>query len=173
LVDDPTYEEGAGSFPFDDEGTPTRKKEVISEGIFKTPLVDLYSAQKLGVPPTGNGFSDGVAPRPSFTNLLLVGTGETLSDILKTHSEMFLVTDLMGTHLVNLTSGDFSFGAHGVLVRDGELAEGVMGATVSGNLLEVMERTVEAGGEMFLLGNVGAPPFAVDGLNVAGEGARI
>ncbi|NPB05965.1 MAG: TldD/PmbA family protein, partial [Aquificae bacterium] len=137
LVDDGTLDGGLATHPYDDEGTPQQRTVLIERGTFKGFLHSLYTAARSGAAPTGNGFRNSFSspPEVSVSNFYLLPGEDSLEDLLRREGEVLLVTDLMGLHTADAVSGDFSFGASGVLYRGGKKVQAVRGVTVAGNFL--------------------------------------
>jgi len=170
LYDDPLQKGGMGSIPFDDEGTVTKKKAVIERGVLKKFLLDIYSAKKLGLEPTGNGIRSSLSslPQSGITNLVVEGGALGLEELIKTPEEVLLVTDAMGIHLINPISGEFSIGISGIYYRDGEKVQPVSGMTVAGNLKELLTGITEVGRDQRWIGRVSTPSVLVKSLTVSG-----
>jgi PmbA protein len=170
IYDDPTSSEGTGSVPFDDEGTPTRKKALIERGVLKTFLTDLFYALKLQVEPTGNGIRSGISspPKPGITNLVLERGALDLKELVQTPEEVILITDAMGLHTVNPVSGEFSVGISGLFYKDGKLVQPISGMTVAGNLRELLLGINQVGKDVKWLYNVASPSVLVKSLTVSG-----
>ena len=171
LYDDPFQKEGTGSAPYDDEGVATRKKPVIERGVLRNFLVDLYSAKKLGLEPTGNGIRSSLASLPTsgITNLVVERGALGLEELLKTPKQVLLVTDAMGIHTVNPISGEFSVGISGILYHEGQKVGAVSGMTVAGNVRELLRDITVVGSDQKWLGNVCSPSVLVKELTVSGE----
>lgn len=170
LVDDGTLDRGVGSAPFDGEGFPTKRKEVIEKGILKTYLHNLYTAYKDGVETTGNAVR-GYASVPSvgITNLFILPGDSSPEEILNSIEKGLYVLDLMGLHTVNLVSGDFSLGVSGLWIENGELTFPVKGVSIAGNLLEFFNRIEGVGKDLVFFGNVGGVTLLISGVMVGGE----
>ena len=176
LIDDPFMEEGFRSTPFDSEGYPTRKKEIIKNGILTTYLYNLKAAAREGVKSTGNAFrsshksSVGIAP----TNLY-IEPGQTSYDQLKKMKErILLVTDITGLHAgANQVSGDFSLSAEGFLLEDGEIIKPVEQITISGNFIELLKDVIGIGDDLEMgspgSGHIGSPSLLIGSLSVGGN----
>ena len=171
LYDDPTRKDGMGTIPFDDEGVATRKKAVIERGTLKNFLLDIYSARKLGMKPTGNGIRTSLfsLPQPGITNLVVEKGALGLEELLKTPEEVLLITDAMGIHTINPISGEFSIGISGIYFKDGEKVQPVAGMTVAGNIKELLNGITEIGRDQRWLGNICSPSVLVKSLTVSGE----
>jgi len=171
IYDDPHHPDGTGSCPYDDEGVVTRKKAVVERGILKNFLVDMYSAKKLGLKPTGNGIRASISSLPTsgITNLIVERGALGLEEMLKTPEEVIVVTDAMGIHTVNPISGEFSIGISGIYYVDGKKVTPVTGMTVAGNMKELLKNITEVGADQKWLGNVCSPSVLVKELTVSGE----
>ncbi|MEO2065239.1 MAG: metallopeptidase TldD-related protein, partial [Desulfurobacteriaceae bacterium] len=155
----------------DDEGTATKKKAIIERGTLKNFLVDLYTAKKLGLNPTGNGIRPSISNPPTcgVTNLVVERGALGLEELIKTPKEVLLITDAMGIHTINPISGEFSIGISGIYYHDGEKVTPVSGMTVAGNVKELLNGITEVGSDQKWLGNVCSPSVLVKELTVSGE----
>ncbi len=171
LYDDPTQKDGMGTMPFDDEGVATRKKAIIERGTLKNFLLDIYSAKKLSMKPTGNGIRTSLSslPQPGITNLVVEKGALGLEELIKTPEEVLLITDAMGIHTINPISGEFSIGISGIYFKDGEKVQPVAGMTVAGNIKELLNGITEVGRDQRWLGNICSPSVLVKSLTVSGE----
>jgi len=152
LVEDGLLDGGIGSAPFDDEGTLLEPKTIVDCGVLKSFAVDLRSAPKLNLPPTGNGFRidryTGVQtyespPSPQSTNWLLLPGEQTYDEILSGIEDGVVVDLMMGLFTGNLLSGDFS--ANLMLafkVRKGKIVGRIKNAMVSGNFYEIFRENL-------------------------------
>jgi PmbA protein len=169
VVDDGRLPGGLGSRPFDGEGLPTRRKLVMERGKLETYLLDSYSGRKLGMASTGNAArSAGSAPRVSPTNLWIEPGTSSLEEMIAGTERGLLVTGLFGFGF-NAVTGDFSRGATGVWVENGEEIHPVEEITVAGNLAEMLTKIDAVGSELTWLGSVAAPALRIARMTVAGE----
>ena len=170
IIDDGLYPLGAGTRPFDDEGTPHQATPLVESGTLSGLLFDLAEALKAGRPSTGNGKRAGIKTLPggAVNNLYLKPGRGKLDDLLAGVEEGFLITELMGLHTADPVSGDFSLGAAGTWIKNGQKAYPVQGAAISGNLMDFFGRVSAVGGDLRFLGTVGSPSLALDRLDVAG-----
>lgn len=141
LIDDGRAEGAPGAAPWDAEGTPTQRTEVISGGILRSLLYDIPSARREGRASTGNasraGFKSGPGPAPS--NMAFVSTGETTQEVLRKGGRALLVQDFHGVHSgANPVSGDFSVGVTGRLLEDGNLGAPVKEVTIAAPMLDIL-----------------------------------
>jgi len=170
LVDDGTLERGYSTHPYDDEGTPQQKTVLVEKGIFKSFLHSLYTARATNENPTGNGLRGSFASPPSvgITNLYLQPGELSFEELINSEGEVLVVFDLMGLHTADTISGDFSFGASGVLYRNGKKMQAVRGVTVAGNFLELIKNISAVGGDLTFYANVGSPSILVKNITVGG-----
>ena len=159
---------GLGSKPFDGEGLATNQKNLIENGVLKTYLLDSYSARKLKLAPTGNA-SRGVgdAPGVSPTNLYLQPGAYTPEQIIGSLKRGLYVTELIGFG-VNGVTGDYSRGAGGLWIEDGELAYPVQEVTIAGNLKEMFLGIEMIGNDLRWRSSVAAPTIKLAELMIAG-----
>jgi PmbA protein len=137
VIDDPLRLRGLRSRPFDGEGLSVSRRELVVDGILQSWIAESASARQLGIQPTGNA-SRGVggAPGAAPTNLYMTAGSRTREELLAAFPEAVLVTELIGQGVNNVT-GDYSRGATGFMVRNGEIAEPVDEITVASNLIDM------------------------------------
>jgi PmbA protein len=169
VIDDGTIPGGFGTTPFDGEGIPTRRTVVIENGILKSYLLNTYTAKKLGLETTANA-SRGLAGTPGIGpgNYFLQPGTKTPKQIIGDIQDGLYVTEFLG-HGANLVTGDYSRGASGMWVINGELAYPVEEITVAGNLKEMFNNISEIGSDLEFRGSVASPTIRIDGLTVGGE----
>jgi PmbA protein len=169
VVDDGTMSGGFGTTPFDGEGIPTRRTVVIENGILKSYLLNTYTAKKLGLETTANA-SRGLAGTPGIGpgNYFLEPGTKTPKQIIADIKDGLYVTEFLG-HGANLVTGDYSRGASGMWIVNGELAYPVEEITVAGNLKDMFRNISEIGSDLEFRGSVASPTIRLDGLTVGGE----
>ena len=169
VVDDGRLAGGLGSRPFDGEGLPTRRNLVIDKGVLSSYLLDTYSGRKLGMASTGNASrSVGENPTVGATNLFLSPGSYSPDDILKSMKRGLYVTDLIGFG-VNLVTGDYSRGAVGFWVENGELTHPVEEITIAGNLQQILKDIEMIGNDLEFRGRVASPTVKIRKMMVAGH----
>jgi len=168
IIDDPHRKRESGSRPFDGEGLPTRRWDIIDDGVLKTWVLDMASARQLDLAPTGHG-SRGVSgpPSPSTSNLYLEPGELSVDELIGDIDNGLYVTELIGFG-VNGVTGDYSRGAAGFWIENGKLAWPVSGMTVAGNLKDMFLNMTPAN-DLAFKGSVNAPTVRVDGMTIAGE----
>jgi PmbA protein len=169
VIDDGTLRGGFGTSPFDSEGVPTRRTVVIENGVLKSYLLNTYTARKLSLQTTGNA-ARGLAGNPGIGvgNFFLQPGSKKPQDIVSGIREGLYVTEFLGFG-VNLVTGDFSRGASGLWISNGELGYPVEEITVAGNLKDMLSNISEIGADLEFRGSVAAPTLRLEGLTVAGE----
>ena len=167
IIDDPRRVRGSRSGTFDGEGVPTRRREIVADGVLQTWILDDRSARQLGMVTTGHA-SRGTSspPGPSATNLYMQAGSISAADMIGGISEGLYITEMIGNSLNPLT-GDYSRGAAGFMIRNGALAEPVAEVTVAGNLIEMFMHMTAADDLVFRRGT-DAPTILVEGLTLAG-----
>ena len=169
LVDDGRLRGGLGSRPFDGEGLPTRRTTILRAGRLESWLLDAYSARKLGAAPTGSA-ARGPASAPSVapTNLWLEPGSGTLEELVASTERGLLVTELIGMGFHPVT-GDYSRGAAGLWIENGEIVHAVEEVTIAGNLGQMLASIDAVADDLVWLGRVASPSLRVARMTVAGE----
>jgi len=162
ILDDPHRPRGLRSRPFDGEGLPVSPTAIVQDGMLETWLLDSASARQLGLEPTGHA-SRGGGVTPS--NLYMAAGNVPPETLVGDIERGVLVTELIG-HGVNLTTGDYSRGASGFLIEDGEIAAPVSEFTIAGNLAE-MFRGITLANDLEFRHGIDVPTLRVDGMTVA------
>lgn len=169
IYDDPTLRSGLGSRPFDGEGLPSYKKTVVENGVLKSYLLDTYSGRKLGLPSTGSavrGISDPPSVGPS--NFHMKPGQYTPQEIIRSVKSGLYVTELIGFG-VNMVTGDYSRGAVGLWIENGELAYPVEEITIAGNLKEIFQQIEMVGNDFDPWWKTAAPTLKISRMTVAGN----
>ncbi len=169
IVDDPLIPRAPGSRAYDGEGLLSRRNVIVERGELKTYLLDTYSARKLSMQSTASasrGGSAGVGPGTS--NFILQPGAESPGDILKTTRRGLYVTDMMGSGF-NAVTGDFSRGAAGFWIEEGEKTFAVSEITISLNLNELLARIDAVGNDLDLRSSIASPTFRVSAMTIAGS----
>jgi PmbA protein len=168
VVDDPLVRRGPGSRPFDAEGLPTRANVVVSEGVLRTFLCDVFSARKLGRRSTGSaGRGVGGGPHVTTSNFIL-RSGRTPPAELEKIERGLYVTDLMGFGF-NAVTGDYSQGASGFWIERGERAFPVSEITISANFDDLWKGVDGVGSDLDARSSVQCPTLRVARMTVAGQ----
>lgn len=166
VIDDPLRPRGLSSRSFDGEGLPTARRAIVENGVLTGWLMESASARQLGLQPTGHA-SRGVsgAPGVSTSNLHLEGGTVSVSDLIGDIKYGVYVHELVGQG-VNLVTGDYSRGAAGFLILDGEIAGPVSEFTIAGNLKDMFAAMVAADDLKFIRSS-NVPTLRIDGMMIA------
>ena len=169
VIDDATIPGLFGTSPFDDEGVPSRRTPVIERGVLKSYLLNSYAARKLGMKTTGNA-ARGLAGNAGIGhgNFFLEAGVQTPSRIIAGIANGFFVTGLLGFG-VNIVTGDYSRGATGLWIRDGELAFAVSEVTIAGNLRDMLLGVEAVGDDLEFQGSFAAPTLKIGEMTVGGK----
>jgi PmbA protein len=167
IIDDPLRKRGLRSHPFDGEGVAGKPLAVIDDGILKSWFLDSATARELSLTTTGHA-ARGVSssPSPSPTNLHLEAGTRSPKELIADIKDGFYVTDLIGMG-ANLVTGDYSRGASGLWIENGELTYAVSEVTIAGSLRDIFASLEPANDLEFKYG-INAPTVRLEGLTVAG-----
>jgi PmbA protein len=168
LTEDPHRVRVGGSRPFDAEGLATQKRDIVKDGVLTTWTLDLGTARKLGLESTANasrGTTGG--PSPSVSNVVLSQGVKDRAGLISDMGTGLVVTSMIGS-TINPNTGDYSRGAAGFWVENGEVAYPVSGVTIAGNLIEMLRTVTPANDARPWLSRV-VPSLLVEGLTLAGE----
>jgi PmbA protein len=167
IIDDPHRVRGLGSKAFDGEGLPTARRAIIDKGVLTGWLMESASARQLGLEPTGHA-SRGVsgAPGVSVSNIHLEGGSVGVAALLSDIKHGIYIYELAGQG-VNSVTGDYSRGAAGFLIVDGEIAGPVSEFTIAGNLKDMFAAMTAANDLEFIRSN-NVPTLRIDGMMIAG-----
>lgn len=168
LIEDPHRPRISGSRPFDAEGLPTQRRAIVENGVLTGWTLDLSSARKLEMTSTGNA-ARGVSgpPSPSNWNLSLTQGKHSREDLLRDMGTGLLVTSMIGS-TINPNTGDYSRGASGFWVENGEITHPVNECTIAGNLRDMLKRIIPANDARPWLSRV-VPSILVEGMTLAGS----
>ena len=168
VYDDGRIPLGLGSKPFDGEGLPTRQTVIVERGILKSYLVDTYAGRKLGLASTGNASrSIGEAPSAGATNFYLAPGAISPETIIQSVTRGLYVTELIGFG-INMVTGDYSRGAVGFWIENGELAYPVEEITIAGNLKDMWMGVEAIGNDLAFRGRIASPTVKLAEMTVAG-----
>jgi PmbA protein len=168
VVDDPLLARAPGSRPFDGDGLATRRNSVVERGVLCPVLCDVYSARKLGRQSTGSaGRSVGGNPGPTTSNLIMQAGAMSRQELLRTTHKGLYVTQLMGFGF-NAVTGDFSRGAQGFWIENGELTFPVSEVTIAANFDEILKRIDAVADDLKMHTATAAPTFRVSQMTLAG-----
>ena len=160
IYENPLLTRGLSSAPFDNEGIATSAKDIVSGGVLQTYVLDSYGARKLGMQSTGN--AGGVK------NLAIAPGDKDLPALLKEMGTGLLVTELMGQGL-NSVTGDYSRGATGLWIENGEIKYPVEEITVAGNMKDMYQQLVAVGNDTDNPGSISTGSWLFENMTIAGE----
>lgn len=160
ISEQPLLERALGSASFDRDGLPRKPKDIVKDGVLQSYILSVYSARKLNITPTAN--AGGVR------NLTLHPGVLDENALLKAMGRGLYVTEMMGQG-ARLSTGDYSRGAAGFWVENGEIVHAVQEVTVAGNLIEMFKDIVEIGSNVDIRGNIRTPSVLIGNMMVAGQ----
>ncbi|HEY0883108.1 MAG TPA: TldD/PmbA family protein [Archangium sp.] len=169
IVDDGLRKRGLATSPFDGEGVPTRRTSILEGGVLKAFLYDAFTARKAKTKTTGNA-SRGYRSLPAIgvNNLVLEPGKKSPEEIIKEIPNGFYVTAMLG-HGANMVTGEYSRGANGLWIENGELTKPVQEVTVAGNLNDMLQQLDAIGNDLTFHGSTGASTIRFQELTVSGE----
>jgi PmbA protein len=167
IIDDPLRRRGLRSHPFDAEGVAGERRALVQDGVLTTWILDCATARELGLETTGHA-QRGVSstPSPGASNLHLEPGPASAAELIADITEGFYVTDLIGMG-ANMVTGDYSRGASGFWIENGELTFPVSEVTIAGHLNDIFRTLTPANDLVFRYGT-NAPTVRLEGLTVAG-----
>jgi PmbA protein len=167
LVEDPHRVRGPASRPCDGEGLPTVKRNIIDAGVLTTWIMDLRASRQLGLAPTGHGSRGLTSPPSASTSNIHMEAGlRSPEEMMKDFGTGLLVTEFIGS-TINMVTGDYSRGASGFWIENGEKAYPVSGITVAGNLRD-MFKALEPASDLIFRGGTNVPSCFLGDMTIAG-----
>jgi PmbA protein len=169
VIDDATMPKLFGSSPFDDEGVPSRRTTVIQDGVLQSWLLNSYTARKLGMKTTGNA-SRGITGNAGVGhgNFYIPNGTTAASDIIGSIKSGLYVTELIGFG-VNIVTGDYSRGAAGLWIENGELAYPVSEITIASTLPEMLMNLELVGSDLEFRGALASPTLLISEMTISGQ----
>jgi PmbA protein len=156
----PHLPKALGSTPFDDEGVATRDRAVVNDGVLEGYFLGSYSARKLGMQTTGNA--------GGCHNLILRPGSKSLPELAREIGRGLLVTELLGQG-VNYVTGDYSRGAAGYWIENGEISYPVNEITIAGNLRDMFRNITALGNDTIIRGGKQCPSLVIGRMTIAGS----
>ncbi|AMP20719.1 hypothetical protein AZF37_05610 [endosymbiont 'TC1' of Trimyema compressum] len=170
IVDDGTLKGKMGTSYFDGEGVETRRTLLMDKGVFKEGLYNLTMAKLSGRSTTGNcARSYQSLPSIGVSNFYIENGETPKGDLLKEMHNGLIIKDLMGLHMADPITGDFSLGATGLIVKNGQVEKGFRGVTVSGNLMDLFSNVLKVGDDLTFKITKGAPSLLVKDVIISGS----
>ena len=169
LEENPDHPQGLSNRLFDGEGTICKAKNIIEAGLLTTLLTDRYAAKRLNIAETGNA-SRGLTGDTGIgtSNLIVSGGNMSQEAMLKGIKNGFFVTELMGFG-INPVTGDYSRGAAGFLIENGEITQPVQEVTIASNLREMFKNISHLGNDVTWFGSTAVPSLAISNMTIAGQ----
>jgi PmbA protein len=168
IIDDGRLRGGVGSRPFDGEGLATRRTTVVERGVLCSYLLNSYTARKLGLRSTANAFRSLVgAPNVGLSNFYLAPGTRPPAEVIASVKDGFYVTEMIGFGF-NPVTGDYSRGAAGMWIENGELTYPVEEVTIAGNFRELLRGVEMIGNDLRFRGPIAAPTVRVNRMMVSG-----
>ncbi|MBT1247895.1 MULTISPECIES: TldD/PmbA family protein [unclassified Thermosipho (in: thermotogales)] len=166
-IKDLPYVEGSiHNRPFDDEGVPTKETVIIENGVLKSYLYDLKTAKKDNVESTGNNLNGSIEP----INLVIESGNYSFNELVSKLDNGIIIISIDGMHSgANPVSGNFSLGARGYKVENGEIVHAVEQITISGNFIDLLNKIESVGNDSKDFGGVITPSILISELDIAGE----
>ncbi len=169
VIDDATIPGLFGSSPFDDEGVASRRTVVIERGVLKNYLLNTYTARKLGMKTTGNasrGITGNAGVGPG--NFFIEAGAKTPEEMIKGIRSGLYVTELIGGG-ANTVTGDYSSGAAGLWIENGELTYPVSEITIAGNMKQMLRDIQQVGSDLEFRGSVASPTMLIGEMTISGQ----
>ncbi len=160
---------GFGTLPFDGDGLPMQRKVIVEKGVLQTWVCNTYTGRKLGMKSTGNA-SRGLSGAPGIGsgNFYLEPGTQTLRELIGEVQNGLYVTETLGSG-VNLVTGDYSQGASGIWIENGQFTGAVEEITIAGNLKEMYKNIVAVASDLVWRGSAASPAIRVEGMTIAGS----
>src|SRR5437867_618195 len=168
IVDDARMPRGMRSIPFDDEGIPAQTPPIIERGLLRNYLQCAYTARKLGARPTGNGSrAASIVVTISPTNFHLKEGTYAPDEIIRSVETGLYVVELIGFG-VNMVTGDYSRGAVGIWIENGEFKYPVQEVSIAGNLRDMLRNIEMVGNDVTFVGSIAAPTLKFGKMVISG-----
>ena len=171
IIDDGTLFGGYGTDIFDGEGTAMQKKFLCLNGVIKTFLYDIEYANKFQVKSTGNSrrSSHKEPPELGTTNFFIETGKKPFIDVVSSIKNGLYITELMGLHMAKPYTGEFSLGASGFYVKNGQADFPIKGIVISGNIINLFNNIVEIADDIRFFGTIGSPSILIDDVQISGK----
>jgi PmbA protein len=171
IIDDGHKKGAIISSPFDGEGVSTQKTILVENGILKSYLHNTYTAKKDGVSSTGNAKRGSYKSTPEVgtTNFYIDKGNITKDELIKNVEKGFYITEVMGMHTANPISGDFSVGASGIWIENGEFTKPVRGVAIAGNIKELLKSVEAVADDLTFFIGIGSPTLRIAKMTVSGS----
>jgi PmbA protein len=171
IVDDPLFDGGIATFPFDAEGSLSAKTKVVENGVLMQYLSDTYTSQKMGIENTSNSVKGSLfaPPMVGSTNFYILPGKSSKEELVREMKRGLIITDAMGLHTANPISGDFSIGISGFFVENGAAAFPVRGLVFSGNLFDMLNNVAGIADDLKFYFKCASPSLLIKSADIAGK----
>lgn len=170
VIDDGIRPKGLASSPFDDEGVPTIKNTLVDKGVLNSFIYNVKAAKRAGVKSTGNAARGGFSSLPGIGvhNVYLTAGQNTREDIIKSTKKGLLLKEVTG-YGIDAVTGNFSGGASGFWIINGEIAHPVKGLTIAGKASEILNGIDMIGNDLDMNRTLAAPTFRIAEMQIGGK----
>lgn len=170
IIDDGIENNALGFTFFDGDGVEVKRNPIIDKGVFLGGLYNLSIAKKKGTLTTGNASrSHASLPNIGYHNLCMENGNVDVKDMMLEMNDGIIIKELMGLHMANPITGEFSLGASGLTVKNGKIGGGFRGVTISGNILDIFSNVLAVGNDFQRRTTVGAPSLLIQDVIVSGS----
>jgi PmbA protein len=171
IRDDGRLPGGMATAPFDGEGVPSQDTLLVERGVVKGFLYDTAYAARMSAASTGNSARSGVKglPHLGMSNFFIENGSSSSKAMFSAVSKGMLITSVIGMHTANPVSGDFSVGATGFLIEDGEITIPVKGMAISGNIIDLFGNVEMIGNDLRFFSSIASPSLKIGSLDISGE----
>ena len=171
VIDDNRFSAGPLCFPFDDEGVGSRKKIVVDAGVVRQFIFDSYYGNKMKTASTANARREQIAMPPSVgpSNFYLAPGLKSPDELRAGLNAGMVVEEVLGMHMADEITGDFSVGVSGHLVNKGKIDAPVSGVAIAGNLKDLFAKVSETGADLKFYSNCASPSVLIDELEISGS----
>lgn len=174
IKDDPFLPRMQGSRPFDAEGSPSQTTSIITNGVLKTYLHNIYTANRMGMKNTSNAVRQGYSSTPGvgFSNLVIGPSKSvrtyTQEELISIYDECLHILEVMGMHTANHVTGDFSVGVSGLWIKNGKVQFPVREAMIAGNVLQLFKDITALGDDTRFYGPIASPSILFRSMDISG-----
>ena len=171
FVDDGLCVDGPGAFPFDDEGSVSRRTAVVEAGVLQGFLYDSYYGRRSGAGSTANGLRPAyfLPPVVDTTNWMLLPGRSSEAGLIAQVEDGVYIVEFLGLHTADSVTGEFSLGASGFRIEHGRLGAPVTGLAIAGTMSELLERVAGVADRVKWSGDAGSPAVLIEELDISGQ----
>jgi len=171
LIDDGLFRSGPECFPFDDEGVASKRKVLVQDGVLKEFIFDSYYGKKMKAHSTANAHREQIALPPSVgpSNFYIAAGKKNKEEMVSAVDSGLLVEEVLGMHMADEITGEFSVGVSGRWISKGKIEYPVAAVAVSGNLKDLFSRVSEAGSDLKFYSNCASPSILIEEMEISGS----